>query len=467
MEKTRFLYKILFISSGFVLLNIAFFITFFYRFDTYNLELGYRENDIGYEYVLFVMNMIYLLASTKTSNFLFEKKNVFKNIVKLSFKDTFFIILGYALFILIVKGSWFSREFLLIFSSLFGIISFIQRAVLFAYFQYLIEKSYADRQIIIFGHGKDIEFLVKNYVRKRDYIKYLFTYDNQKENNHFEQYYLYPIEDFYKIVKPDSRIYEALIIYDNTDVFRDIYQRCEKIGIRTKIIPAFYHLIESKFEMEDHAPVPILKLKTEPLEDFFASTLKRTFDIIFSGLVLLTIFPIMTIILGIIIKFTSKGPVFFRQRRSGINQEEFMCWKFRSMEVIEQEKADKIQATKNDPRITWIGKIIRKTNIDEFPQFINVFFGEMSIVGPRPHPLPLDQKYNDTLEFYRARHHCKPGLTGWAQANGFRGETSADEQMRERIEHDLFYIYNWSFIFDIRIIFLTVWNTIKGQKNAY
>ena len=158
------------------------------------------------------------------------------------------------------------------------------------------------------------------------------------------------------------------------------------------------------------------------------------------------------LIFGLIIKLTSKRAIFFKQTRSGLNHAEFTCWKFRTMKVIDQRQADKIQASKDDPRITWIGKFMRRTNLDEFPQFINVLIGDMSIVGPRPHPLSLNEKFGNKLNFYMTRHHCKPGVTGWAQANGYRGETKEDFQMEKRIEFDRFYIYNWSFWLDIKII---------------
>ena len=167
----------------------------------------------------------------------------------------------------------------------------------------------------------------------------------------------------------------------------------------------------------------------------------------------------------IIIKLTSKGSVFFKQVRSGVNNENFVCYKFRSMAV--NKDADELQATRNDMRITMIGKFIRKTNIDEFPQFFNVLFGEMSIVGPRPHMVKHTDEYSKLIEDYMVRQLVKPGITGAAQVYGFRGETKTTEDMKNRVEYDIWYLENWSLLLDVKLIFLTVWNMIKGQKEAF
>jgi lipopolysaccharide/colanic/teichoic acid biosynthesis glycosyltransferase len=170
-------------------------------------------------------------------------------------------------------------------------------------------------------------------------------------------------------------------------------------------------------------------------------------------------------IIAIIIKLNSKGPVFFKQKRSGLDNDNFGCYKFRSMYF--DEKRDGVQATKGDSRITTVGAFLRKTSLDELPQFLNVLLGQMSVVGPRPHPLWLNDKYRDNIEKYMLRHFIKPGITGLAQVKGFRGETTDPVMMERRIKMDVFYLENWSFLLDIKIIFMTVFGFLKGDENAF
>ena len=211
--------------------------------------------------------------------------------------------------------------------------------------------------------------------------------------------------------------------------------------------------------------VPYLSLYNDPLLDVHNRILKRTFDIVVSSLFLCTVFPFIYIAVAIITKLTMPGPVFFRQKRNGLNGEEFYCIKFRSMKV--NDDSDKVQCTKDDPRKTKWGDIMRKTNIDELPQFINVLKGDMSIVGPRPHMLKHTEEYSKLIDKYMLRHIVKPGITGWSQVTGFRGETKELSQMAGRVYGDIWYIEHWSFWLDLYIIYRTVANVIRGDKEAY
>lgn len=193
--------------------------------------------------------------------------------------------------------------------------------------------------------------------------------------------------------------------------------------------------------------------------------MKRLFDIVFSTLVIVFILSWLTPLMILLIKLESKGPAFFKQERSGKNNRTFRCYKFRSMKP--NNYADQIQTSKKDARITKIGAFMRKTSIDELPQFFNVLFGNMSIVGPRPHMLLHTKEYGVSVDSYMVRHFAKPGITGWAQVTGFRGETKTLEAMEKRVECDVWYLENWTFLLDIKIIFLTVWNIFKGEENAF
>ena len=211
--------------------------------------------------------------------------------------------------------------------------------------------------------------------------------------------------------------------------------------------------------------MPILNLRYEPLSKMENRLLKRIFDIVLSGLFLVTIFPFIYLIVGIIIKLTSPGPIFFTQMRTGLNGREFKCYKFRSMLV--NEEADCKQATADDPRKTRFGDFLRRSNIDELPQFINVFKGEMSLVGPRPNMLAHTEVYTQLIDKYMVRHFIKPGITGWAQTNGFRGETKELSQMEGRVKADIWYMEHWTILLDLYIIYKTIANVLVGEKNAY
>ena len=193
--------------------------------------------------------------------------------------------------------------------------------------------------------------------------------------------------------------------------------------------------------------------------------LMLTFDILFFLCVILVVFPPVIIIFGLLIKLSSPGPIFFKQKRTGLKGEEFYCYKFRSMRL--NEKANMQSATQKDPRVTKVGQFMRKTSIDELPQFLNVFKGDMSIVGPRPHMVQHTSLYSMLIDRFMVRHLVKPGITGWAQVSGFRGETKILADMEGRVLKDVWYIENWSFFLDLKIIFLTVYNIIRGEERAY
>lgn len=240
---------------------------------------------------------------------------------------------------------------------------------------------------------------------------------------------------------------------------------CEQHCIRFFSVPNVRNYLKRQMNMELLGRVPLLYVREDPLSQIDNRIIKRTLDIIVSGLFMLPFWLIIYPIVGIAIKITSPGPVFFKQKRNGLNGKVFTCYKFRSMKV--NIDADKRQATANDPRKTKLGDFLRRSSIDELPQFINVLKGEMSVVGPRPHMLKHTEEYSAVIDKYMVRHWVKPGITGWAQVNGARGETQRREQMEDRIKKDIWYIENWTPWLDIKIILLTVYNGLRGDKQAY
>lgn len=233
---------------------------------------------------------------------------------------------------------------------------------------------------------------------------------------------------------------------------------CNSKGVRLRFIPENQQWFKTHVNAESAGDLVLINPQEIPLDNIGARFQKRLFDIVFSAMVIIFLFSWLFPILAILIKLNSKGPVFFIQKRTGINNKTFNCIKFRSMRV--NGNADTQQATNNDARVTKIGRFFRKTNIDELPQFLNVFWGQMSVVGPRPHMLKHTEQYSALIEHYRVRHYVKPGITGWAQVNGYRGETDELWKMEERVKYDLEYINNWNFRWDLSII----WQTIFGKK---
>lgn len=240
---------------------------------------------------------------------------------------------------------------------------------------------------------------------------------------------------------------------------------CENHLIHFYNVPNVRNYLRHRMHFEMIGSVPILSIHREPLEKVENKLAKRTFDVACSLLFLCTLFPIIFIIVGIGIKVTSPGPIFFKQKRNGLNNKEFVCYKFRSMRV--NKEADIRQATANDPRKTKFGDFIRRTNIDEFPQFINVLLGDMSIVGPRPHMLKHTKEYSQIINKYMVRHFIKPGITGWAQITGFRGEIHRPEDIEGRVKADIWYMEHWSLLLDLYIIYKTVSKILHKDKKAY
>ncbi len=229
-------------------------------------------------------------------------------------------------------------------------------------------------------------------------------------------------------------------------------------------VPQVSRYVSRNYDMYALGTIPVMSVRHQPLTRLTNRIAKRAFDIAVST-IFLVFSPLIFIPVGIAIKLSSPGPIFFKQKRTGYRGREFNCYKFRTMRP--NANADTQQATKNDPRKTRLGNFLRRTSIDELPQFINVLLGNMSVVGPRPHMLKHTEQYSALIDKYMVRHYIKPGITGWAQINGYRGQTEELWQMERRVECDVWYIENWSTMLDLKIIFRTVYNAIHGEKNAF
>jgi putative colanic acid biosynthesis UDP-glucose lipid carrier transferase len=246
---------------------------------------------------------------------------------------------------------------------------------------------------------------------------------------------------------------------------REVIDWCEDKFIKVKVLNEFRALSLKGVELERYDNIPILSVTALPLDDKRNQLLKRLFDVTFAFLFMITVGWWLFLALGLIIKLDSPGPVFFRQLRAGRNNTAFKCWKFRTMRV--NDEADSLQATRNDPRVTRVGGFLRKTSLDELPQFLNVLQGNMSVVGPRPHPLLLNENFARRIGKFMARHSVKPGITGLAQVKGYRGETRELHDMRGRFRLDVFYIENWSFPLDLKIVLQTIAQLFRRSEKAY
>lgn len=246
---------------------------------------------------------------------------------------------------------------------------------------------------------------------------------------------------------------------------RQLMRDADKAMIRMRVVPDLGDILIKNVMLEIYGQLPILASRDEPLENKTNEIVKRIFDVIFSLGVIVFILSWVVPLIGLIIKLESQGPIFFRQLRSGKNNKPFYCLKFRSMTV--NAEADTQQATRGDKRVTRVGAFLRKYSIDELPQFINVLVGDMSVVGPRPHMLKHTEHFSSVIGNYMVRQFLTPGITGWAQVNGLRGEIQERVALKQRVDADLWYLENWSFFLDLKIVFLTIWQAIRKNENAY
>jgi putative colanic acid biosynthesis UDP-glucose lipid carrier transferase len=321
--------------------------------------------------------------------------------------------------------------------------------------------------VLILGYNA-LSKQLATYLDKEEFgIQIMGYVDDRKTNSDNPKYPVYSsIENALNLSKElkINELYTTIMPENNSKVY-GLMQQADKELIRFRIVPDFSYLVNRPVFVDYIRDLPILTIRREPLEDVMNRFIKRAFDIVVSTLVILFVMSWLVPILGLLIFLESPGPIFFSQLRSGKDNVPFNCLKFRSMRP--NKEANARQATRNDSRITRIGRVIRKTSLDEFPQFFNVFMGDMSIVGPRPHMLKHTEEYSLQAEDYMIRQFLKPGITGWAQVNGYRGEITELSHIKKRVEYDLWYLENWSLWLDIKIMILTVYNVIKGEKNAY
>ncbi|MFC4816354.1 undecaprenyl-phosphate glucose phosphotransferase [Flavobacterium sp. GCM10023249] len=376
----------------------------------------------------------------------------------------------FTLFTLVVIAYFsLAREIISSFSKLLIFIGFaflyitLFKGLLFYYLKkYRIVLGGNYRRAIIIGHTESAINLKELFVSRPDYGYRFFGFFSDKVVDKDVIGPIKEVQDYVLANKIDD-IYCALKELSE-DELKELVEFSDYNRKTIKFIPEGSEIYSKNLQIDYYEFFPVLSLKRTPLNDLPNKIIKRLFDIVFSLFIVLFVFSWLIPIVAILIKLESKGPVFFKQGRPGLDQNEFFCYKFRSMKM--NEKTEEM-TTKNDPRVTKIGSFLRRTSLDEMPQFLNVLLGDMSIVGPRPHLWIHNNEYQKKIKKYNVRLHVRPGITGLAQVKGYRGEIETDDEMVNRIKYDVFYIENWSLFLDIKIIMLTVINIFKGQEKAY
>lgn len=336
----------------------------------------------------------------------------------------------------------------------------------------LYRKRGGNIRSVVFIGFNDITANLIDRIRQNPHFGYKVIGVVSREEVEDQQYnYLGDLQKFFQHYR-DLAIDDIIITTSrmNQEMMNRIFLFAENKAIRTKVIPNYNDLTHKQYNLQIFGGYPMIAMRGEPLQEFHWRGLKRLHDIVFSMLAILLVFSWLFPIIAFLIKIDSKGPVFFKQDRWGENGKRFKMWKFRSMkpessDVTQDGRFN--QAKNGDPRITKLGAFLRKSSLDELPQFFNVLLGDMSVVGPRPHAHEHNMRTKDEIDKYMIRHWVKPGVTGWAQVNGYRGETKTKDAMQKRVDLDIWYIENWNFWLDIKIVLMTIYNGMKGEENAY
>lgn len=450
----------------------------------------------------FILNSTYLISIWIYHNFIFEKFNlitentfklliysnliwivlirIFKGHNSLRFETiekkvtrlvkmiiTFVLIL--ILDSLLLRNISIPFKFIIVFLFLFSLSAIISRLLLITLLKDIRKKGVNVKNIAIIGLNQSaldvIALFQKEVTFGYNFIGYI---DNNESLEHKGKInFLGTIDEILNnsFSQNIDEIYFTQEEYDKNTI-KKLIEFCEHKFIRFKILPTFkQYTLNRKLNIDFYNDIPVLVLRKEPLENIFNQSIKRLFDLFFSISIILLIYPWLFPIVYLLIKVTSKGPIFFVQERSGQDNKVFKCYKFRTMRI--NKDANSKGTLVNDPRITPLGKLLRKTRIDELPQFINVLLGQMSVVGPRPHMIKHTEEYSRLVNEFLVRQFVKPGITGWAQTTGYIDESRKLQEMKDKVIKDIWYIENWSFLLDIKIILLTIYNIIHKDKNAY
>ncbi len=426
--------------------------------------------DSDFLFLLFIINVGWVISSNNTDLYDEFRSRNFSYELVLILQNNFILSIISIVFLFSLKDSDLSRTFIL---SQFILISFfisLEKYLLRMILYYLRRKGKNIRSMIIIGAG-NVGRAFNDIIKSSPHYGYkILGYLDDNELSELNGLYLGKITNLENILLNGNidNLAIALPGYAENKI-HNIIEIAEKYGVRVRIISNYFKFVSGKFNVSMFGPFPVIAVRDEKINLIHWRLIKRFMDTLLSFIISIIFLSWLIPFISLLIKIESKGPALFKQERWGRGNKKILIYKFRSMYHNGHETSSLpfMQASKNDPRITKVGRFLRKTNLDELPQFINVLKGEMSIIGPRPHPLPLELESKEKINKYMVREFVKPGISGWAQVNGFRGETKNIKLMQKRIDYDIWYIENWSLFLDPQIFILTIWNMIKGDPNAY
>lgn len=429
-----------------------------------NIILYYVSNP---EYLtvsfLTYLSVIWILTSYYTSFYVIHRYTHITRLLSRLLSHFFVFTLGFfAYFTIFKEGKIIDDQFFTI-SAVFLSITFLKFCFFFLLKKYrLLGKNF--RNVIVFGEGKTAQNIATLFDNKQD-LGYRFSGFFSDKTSKFKYHLGYINEGLeYSLKNNINEIYCEVNSVTQKQI-NDIREFCIINNIEFSLIPENKSIYSKDFTLEYYGTTPILKPKLLPFERIETHILKRIFDIFFSLFVFVFILSWLLPILFVFVKMNSKGPFIFKQIRDGIDGQQFYCFKIRSMKI--NSLSDKVSTSKNDERITKVGAFLRKTSLDELPQFFNVLIGDMSVIGPRPHMNIETEKYLKEIDNYLMRNSVRPGITGLAQVSGFRGQVKNKSDIENRVRLDIFYIENWSFFLDIKIIIQTFLSVFKGEDKAY
>ncbi|TRX01729.1 undecaprenyl-phosphate glucose phosphotransferase [Flavobacterium gawalongense] len=423
----------------------------------------FKELDLDIEYYLIYQAIGWIIAAFFIRFYDIYRFTTPIEIISKIIKQGVLFLLIIIAFFPFSKQVVFSGEVIAMFISSVILLITISKFLLFYYLkEYRILTGSNFRNTVIIGYTPEAIQLKDLFETRNDYGYRFLGYFSDKKSNQNIKGKLADLKPFV-IENCVDEIYCSLNEISNEHL-KDLIDFADENNKTIKFIPDTKEIFSKNLKIDYYEFFPVLSLKKTMLHEPATKVFKRFFDIVFSLIIIVFLLSWLIPLVAILIKLESRGPVFFKQGRPGIDENEFFCYKLRSMKI---NKITETEASKNDPRVTRIGKFMRKTSMDEMPQFLNVLLGDMSVVGPRPHLWAQNKVYGNTVKKYMVRHYVKPGITGLAQVKGFRGEIETEGDMINRIKFDVFYIENWSLILDLKIIFQTVVNILKGEEKAY
>ncbi len=451
----------------FILLNLSIALVFYFKnYDIFSTSKYHNAvNDIIKLAVIFnlIWGQIVLLNGELD---LYINSKITKRI-KYIILNTFLFVGMTSTIAILFKLEYFNRTSFLLPIFLFSTLNLILFSALAAYNKRKYTDANLSSALLILGNKSKWKHITSfsKKIQEHGYNIVGYISDKDGNTNTSDLNRLGEVEKLNEVINSNKvdEIFVASSVKKRK--LKSIFEIADYQGVRVNLIPKAHNFTGPKLKSYDLGGLSVFPHRQTPLDDFNNFLLKRTFDIFFSLAVLILLYPIFMLI-ALIIIMDGKGAVMYTPMRKGEAGKTFRCYKFRTMSVCDDAVSGTKSTAENDPRITKFGKFLRKTGLDELPQFYNVLIGDMSVVGPRPHRLNLQNDFRKIINDYMVRSYVKPGITGWAQVNGWRGPTRTLEQKQERIKHDLWFIENWSFFLDIKIIFLTVFSK-KTWKNAY